>query len=45
MVRDRLPCGEDINLLFNYFKVSNEGIIGREPEMRGSAVKCEEGPL
>ena len=26
----------DTNLLLNYFEVSNEGIIGREAEMRSS---------
>ena len=33
-------AGEDTNLLFNYFKVSNERI--RETGMRNSAVKCGE---
>ena len=44
-VLDLFLGGEDSNLLFNYFEVSNEGIIGREAEMRSSAVKCGERPL
>ena len=32
-------------MLFNYFEVSNEGIIGGEAEMRDSMVKCAERPL
>ena len=32
-------------MLFNYFEGSNEGIIVREAEMRGSVVKCGERPL
>ena len=44
-VWDRFSGGEDTNLLFNCFEVSNEGIIDREAEMRGSAVKCGERPL
>ena len=43
-VWDRFSGGEDTNLLFNCFEVSNEGIIGGEAEMRGSAVKCGETP-
>ena len=43
-VWDRFSGGEDTNLLFNCFEVSNEGIIGGEAEMRGSAVKCGERP-
>ena len=31
-----------MNLLFNYFNGSNEGIIGGEAEMRGFMVKCGE---
>ena len=34
-----------MNLLFNYFEGSNEGIVGREVEMRGSIAKCWERPL
>ena len=45
MVRDRFLGGEVINVLFNYFEGSNEGIVGREAEMRGSIVKCVERPL
>ena len=32
-------------MLLNYFEGSNEGIIGREAEMRGSMVKCGARPL
>ena len=32
-------------MLFNYFEGSNEGIIVREAQMRGSMVKCGERPL
>ena len=39
-VCDRFTGGEVTNLLFNYFEGCNEGIIGRETEMRGSIVKC-----
>ena len=35
-VWDRFSGGEDTNLLLNYFEVFNEGIIGREAEMRSS---------
>ena len=31
---DRFPGGEVTNLIFNYFEGSNEGIVGREAEMR-----------
>ena len=34
-----------MNLVFNYLEGSNEGIVGREKEMRGSMVKCRERPL
>ena len=34
-----------MNLLFNSFEGSNDGIVGREAEMRGSMVKCGERPL
>ena len=34
-----------MNLLFNFFEGSNEGIIGKEVERRSSMVKCEETPL
>ena len=34
-----------MNLLFNYFEGSNEGIVGREAEMTDSIVKCAEIPL
>ena len=34
-----------MNLIFNYFNGSNEGIIGGEAEMRGFIVKCGEIPL
>ena len=44
-VRDRFPGGEVTSLFFNYSEGSNEGIIGKEAEMRGSMVKCEERPL
>ena len=38
---DRFSGGEDTNLLFNNLKyVSNERIIGRGAEMKGSVVKC-----
>ena len=36
---------EFMNLLFNYFNDSDEGIIGGEAEMRGFMVKSEERPL
>ena len=39
---NRFPGGYVTNLLFNYFEGFNEGIIGREAEMRGSMVKCGE---
>ena len=39
---NRFPGGDVTNLLFNYFEGFNEGIIGREAEMRGSMVKCGE---
>ena len=42
---DPLSRGEVINLFFNFFEGSNEGIIGREAERRSSMVKCEETPL
>ena len=32
-------------MLFNFFEGYNEGIIGREAEMRDSIVKCGETPL
>ena len=32
-------------MLFNYFEDFNEGLIGREAEMRGSMVKCGERQL
>ena len=32
-------------MLLNYFEGLNEGIIGREAEMRGSMVKCGARPL
>ena len=35
-IRDRFPGGEVTNLLFNYFDGSNEGLTGRESEMKGS---------
>ena len=34
-----------MNLLFNYFEGFNEGMIGRESEMRGSVLKCGERPF
>ena len=37
--------GEDINLLFIYFEGFNEGMIGREAEMRGFMVKRGTGQL
>ena len=45
VVLDRSPGGEVTNLFFNYFEGSNQIIIGRESEMRGSLVKCGERPL
>ena len=45
MVWDFFPGGEVTNLLFNYFEGFNEGMIGREAEMRGSMVKCRERQL
>ena len=42
---DRFPGGEVTNVFFDYFESSNEGIIGREAEMRGPMVKCGETPL
>ena len=44
-IGDRFLGGEVTNLLFNYFEGFNEGIIGREAEMRGSLVNCGERPL
>ena len=44
-VRDRFPGGEFMDLLFNYFNGSNEGILGGEAEMRYFMVKCGERPL
>ena len=38
-VWDSFSGGENTNFIFNYFEVSNERIIGKEAEMRGSAVK------
>ena len=35
----RFPGGKIMNLLFNYFEGFNEGIIGRESEMRDFMVK------
>ena len=34
-----------MNLLFNYFNSSNEGIIDAETEMRGFMIKCGERTL
>ena len=34
-----------MNLLFSYFEGFNEGMIGRESEMRGSMLKCGERPF
>ena len=45
MVNNRFLSGEVVNLLFNDFEGSNEGIVGREAEMRGSLVKCGKRPL
>ena len=39
---DRFSGGEVMNLLFNFFEDSNEGIIGKEAERRSCMVKCEE---
>ena len=44
-VRDSFPEGEVTNLLSNYFVGYNEGMIGREAEMRCSMAKCEERQL
>ena len=41
---DRFPRGEITDLLFNYFEGFNEGMIGREAQMRGFMGKCEETP-
>ena len=35
-IRGRFPGGKVTNLLFNYFDGSNEGLTGREAEMKGS---------
>ena len=45
VVRDRFPGEEFANLLSNCFNGYNEGIIGREAEMRGFMVKCWQRPL
>ena len=45
VVNNRFLSGEVVNLLFNDFEGSNEGIVGREAEMRGSLVKCGKRPL
>ena len=45
MVWDDFLGGEVVNFLFNYFEGFNEGIIGREAEVKGSMVKCWERPL
>ena len=45
VVLDRSPGEEVTNLFFNYFEGSNQIIIGRESEMRGSMVKCGGRPL
>ena len=37
--------GKVINLLFNFFEGTIEGIIGKELERRSSMVKYEETPL
>ena len=34
-----------MNLLFNYFEGSNEGMISREADRRGTLVKYGETPL
>ena len=34
-----------MNLLFNYFNGSNEGIIRGQAEMRSFMVKCGERPI
>ena len=34
-----------MNLLFSYFEGFNEGMIGRESEIRGSMLKCGERPF
>ena len=39
---NRFPGGDVTNLLFNYFEGFNEGIIGREAELRGYMVKFGE---
>ena len=39
---DRFPGGKVTNMFFNHFEGSNQIIIGRESEMRGSMVKCGE---
>ena len=38
-IRDHFPGQDVTNLLFNYFEDSNEVIVGREAERRGSIVK------
>ena len=42
MVLDHFPGGVLTNMLFNYFEGFNEGIIGREAELRGYMVKFGE---
>ena len=39
-IRDHFPKEDVTNLHFNYFEDSNEGIVDREAERRGSIVKC-----
>ena len=45
MVQDRFSAGGVTNLCFSYFEGFNEGVIGREAEMRGSLVECGERQL
>ena len=45
VVQDRFSAGGVTNLCFSYFEGFNEGVIGREAEMRGSLVECGERQL
>ena len=42
---NRFSGGDNTNLLFNYFEVFNERILGKETGMRDSVVKRVEKPL
>ena len=45
MVLDHFPRGKLTNMLVNYFEGFDEGIIGREAELKGYMVKFGERPL